>query len=64
MTLRRDNRGNLGISSHNSPFKKCDPSLEPSRQEDSNEGSQHVFSLRKKIFELFSVSSFIWSPAF
>ena len=26
----------------------CDPSLEPSHRDGSNEGSQHMFSLRKK----------------
>ena len=47
--LRRGNRDNLEIISHN--FHKnifCDPSLEPSSQDGSNEGSQHMFSLRNK----------------
>ena len=26
----------------------CDPPLEPSRRDGSNEGSQHMFSLRNK----------------
>ena len=36
----------------------CDTSLEPSRQDSSNEGSQCMFSLRIRniIFELFSIS--------
>ena len=42
LQIRRDNRGNLGII-HKNIFG--DPSLEPSR---SNEGSQHMFSLRNK----------------
>ena len=35
----------------------CDPPLEPSRQDGSNEGSQHMFSLRKRklISELSSI---------
>ena len=35
----------------------CDPSLEPSYRDGSNEGSQHMFSLKNKkiIFELSSI---------
>ena len=41
----------------------CDPSLEPSRRDGSNEGSQHMFSLRNKklIFELFLIPPLICS---
>ena len=41
------------------------PSLEPSRRDGSNEGSQHMFSLRNKknIFELSSVPPLIWSSS-
>ena len=49
LQIRRGNRDNLGIISH--VFQKnifCDPPLEPSRLEGSNEGSQHMFSLRNK----------------
>ena len=45
LQIRRSNRGNLGIISHISP---CNPSLEPSWRDGSNEGSQHMFSLRNK----------------
>ena len=42
-------RDNLGIISHISTQKRiCDPSLEPSHQDGSNEGSQHMFLLRNK----------------
>ena len=43
------NRDNLGTISH--IFYKilfCDPSLEPSHRDSSNEGSQYMFSLRNK----------------
>ena len=35
----------------------CDPSLEPSYEDGSDEGSQHIFSLRNRkiIFELSSI---------
>ena len=46
LQIRRDNKDNLGISIYASPF--CDPSLEPSYRDSSNEGSQHMFSLRNK----------------
>ena len=41
----------LKVPRGNSVF--CDPSLEPSHRDGSNEGSQHTFLLRKKkiIFE-------------
>ena len=40
---------NLGITSHTSPKNIfCDPSLEPSHGDGSNEGLQHMFSLRNK----------------
>ena len=38
-SYQRSNRDNLGIISHISPIK----TLEPSHQDGSNEGSQHVF---------------------
>ena len=47
LQIRRGNRDNLGaILLHINIF--CDPSLEPSRQDGSNDGSQHTFSLRNK----------------
>ena len=49
LQIRRGNRDNLGIISH--IFHKnilCDPSLEPSHRDGSNEGSQYMFSLRNK----------------
>ena len=49
LQIRRGNRDNLGISSYISPLNIfCDPSLEPSHRDGSNEGSQHMFSLRNK----------------
>ena len=41
----------------------CDPSLEPPRRDSSNEGSQHMFSLRNKktYFELSSIPPLNWS---
>ena len=47
LQIRRGNRDNLGIISIF--FHKnisCDPPLEPSHQDGSNGGSQHMFSLR------------------
>ena len=45
----RGNRDNLGIISHISSLNIFrDPSLEPSPRDGSNEGSQHMFSLRNK----------------
>ena len=46
---KKGNKDNLGIISH--ILHKnilCDPSLELSRRDGSNEGSQHMFSLRIK----------------
>ena len=50
LQIRRANRDNFGIISLISHKKKrnCDPTLEPSHQNGSNEGSQHMFSLRNK----------------
>ena len=45
-----DNKDNLGIIFHISPYIFCDPSLEASPRDDSNEGSQNVFSLRKPFY--------------
>ena len=52
--IRRGNRDNLGDNQLNISIKTfCDPSLESSRRDGSNEGSLHMFSLRNKnIFEL------------
>ena len=47
--IRRDNRDNFGDNfniSHKNIF--CDPSLEPSLRDGSNEGSQHMFLWRDK----------------
>ena len=49
LQIRRDNRDNLGIISQISPENIfSNPSLEPSRRDGSNEGSQYMFSLRNK----------------
>ena len=64
LQIRKDNRDNSGIISHISPLKRfCDLSLELSHRDGSNEGSQHMFSLRNKkiIFELSSLLPLIWS---
>ena len=59
-------RDNLGIIFRSILLKhSCDPSLEPSSRHGSNDGSQHMFSLRNKtkiIFELSAPSSpLVWS---
>ena len=61
LQIRRGNRYNLGIMSHISPqIIFCDPSLEQSRRDGTNKGSQHMFSLRNKnIFELSSIPYFL-----
>ena len=46
LQIKRGNRDNLGKFFHKSIF--CDPSLEPSHRDGSNDGSQHMFSLRNK----------------
>ena len=48
LQIRRGYRDNFGIiiSLHHNIF--YDPSLEPSHRDGSNEGSQHMFSLRNK----------------
>ena len=50
LQIRMGNRDNFGIIIHNFRKKKhiCDASLEPSHRNGSNEGSQHMFSLRNK----------------
>ena len=49
LQMRRVNRDNYGIIGHISIKNTfCDPSLEPSHRDGSNEGSQHMFSLRNK----------------
>ena len=49
LQIRRGNRDNLGIIFLFLSLKHiCDPSLEPSRRDGSNEGSQHMFWLRNK----------------
>ena len=52
LQIRSGNRDNYPFFFHKNIF--CDPSLELSRREGSNEGSQRMFSLRNKkiIFEL------------
>ena len=48
LQIRRDNMDNLGIISHISPQNIfCDLSFEPSHQDGSNEGSQHMFFFEK-----------------
>ena len=47
--LKRGNRDNLGIIfSFFYEYILCDPSLELSRQDNSNEALQHIFSFRNK----------------
>ena len=43
--IKMGNRDNFGIFIHIFPAEKhiCDSSLEPSRRDGSNEGSQHMF---------------------
>ena len=49
LQVRKGNKGNLGKISHISQKNLfCDPSLEPSHRDGSNDGSQHMFSLRNK----------------
>ena len=50
LQIRRSNRDNLGIIGLIPPLKHIfyDPPSEPSRQDGSNDGSQHMFSLRNK----------------
>ena len=51
LQISRGNRDNLGIISLIFPPKKnifCDPSLEPSLKDGSNDRSQHMYSLRNK----------------
>ena len=48
LEIRRGKRDNLGMIFHITPLKHMlNPSLEPSRQDGSNEGSQHVFTSKK-----------------
>ena len=49
LQIRRDNKDNfeiIAIFLHKNIF--CDPLLEPCHRDGSNEGSQHMFSLRNK----------------
>ena len=48
--MRRGNRDSLVVIFLISPYINlfCDPSLEPSHRDGSNEGSQHRFSLKNK----------------
>ena len=49
LQIRMDNRDNFGIFIHIIRKKHiCDPSLEPSHRDGSNEGPQHMFSFRNK----------------
>ena len=61
--IRRGERNNLKFSILLLLNICCDPSLEPSSQDGSNDGSQNMFLLRKKkiIFELSSIAFLIWS---
>ena len=50
LQIRNGNKDNLGIIfhiHHQNIF--CDPPLEPSRRDGSNEVSQHMFSLRSYV---------------
>ena len=47
--IRGGDRDNFGIVLHISEYKLgCDPSLELSHRDGSNEGSQHMFTLKNK----------------
>ena len=47
LEMRKGKMDNLGIIFNISHKNiSCDPPLEPSRRDGSNEGSQHMFSLR------------------
>ena len=50
LQIRRSNKDNLGIIIHIFFYKNifCDPSLEPSDRDGSNDGSQHMFLLKNK----------------
>ena len=48
LQIRRNKRDNLRIMFHYSFKACCDPSLEPSRRDGSNEGSLHMLPLRNK----------------
>ena len=49
LQISRGKKDTLGIIFHTIPLKRCrDPLLEQSHQDGSNEGSQHMFSLRNK----------------
>ena len=49
LQIRRGKRDNLGIIFHIPPLKLLtDTSVELSRRDGFNEGSQHMFSLRNK----------------
>ena len=64
LQIRRSNRYNLGIISHiSTKIIFCDPPLELSRRDGSNEGSQRMFSSssRKFTFELSAIPTHIWS---
>ena len=64
LQIRRGNKDSLEIIIHVPPLNIfCDLSLEPSHWDGSNEGPQHMFSLRNKkiLFELSSISPLIWS---
>ena len=50
LQIRMGDMDNFGIFIHITPVNKhiCDSSLELSRRDGSNEGSQHMFSLKNK----------------
>ena len=48
LQIRMGNRDNFGIFINFFEKHICDLSLEPSRRDRSNEGSQNMFSLRNK----------------
>ena len=61
LQIGRGNMDNLGIIGHIPPLNIfCDPSLEPSHRDSSNEASQHMFLLRNKKNYL---SLILWSSA-
>ena len=64
LQIRRGKSDNLRITFHITPLKRvCDPSLDTSRQDGSNEGSQHMFLVTNKkiIFILSAIPPLIWS---
>ena len=64
LQIRRSKRDNLRFIFHITPLNICcDPSLESSLQDGSNEGSQHIVSFRNKknYLQIILNTPLIWS---